>query len=417
MKNNIKKNFIFNTIGSVLYSVTSLIFMIIVTRKNGIDESGIFTFAFSTAGLLWVIGSYCGRVYQVTERDKKILDSDFIYNKITTCLIMIVIGLIFINIKKYNSYKSIVIELLIIYKSINAFSDSIYAIMQKEEQLYKVGISLFIKAILEIIIFIIINILIKNLIVSSFSLIIIEILILITYDIKNLKNYKLSFGKYNNYNNKLLLKKGFPIFIITILTQYLINAPKYSIDIYLSNREQSIYGILSMIATFTVLISQMIIHPYINSMNEDLKKNSITQFHKLVKKICLTTLVIGLIEIIGGYLIGAEFLEILYGINFKKHSYLIVIILLGSILYSIVCILSNALITLREIKIQTKLFITDSIITYFVSDILVKNYNLSGAAYTYLISMLLLALLMVIIYVIKKRGFGKNENKYNYSGV
>ena len=44
---NIKKNFIWNMIGSVVNSFTSLIFLIIVTRINGVEQAGIFTFAFS----------------------------------------------------------------------------------------------------------------------------------------------------------------------------------------------------------------------------------------------------------------------------------------------------------------------------------------------------------------------------------
>ena len=58
MKNNLKKNFIWNLIGSTINSFTSLIFLIIVTRINGIEAAGIFTFAFSTACLFYIIGIY-----------------------------------------------------------------------------------------------------------------------------------------------------------------------------------------------------------------------------------------------------------------------------------------------------------------------------------------------------------------------
>ena len=81
MKKNIRKNFIWNTIGSTLNATTSLFFLIIVTRLNGVDEAGLFTFAFSTSCLLQVIGTYFGRAYQVTERDKELTNNDFLFSR------------------------------------------------------------------------------------------------------------------------------------------------------------------------------------------------------------------------------------------------------------------------------------------------------------------------------------------------
>ena len=49
MQVNLKKDFIWNMIGSTFSSFNSLFFLIIVTRINGSNEAGIFTFAFSTA--------------------------------------------------------------------------------------------------------------------------------------------------------------------------------------------------------------------------------------------------------------------------------------------------------------------------------------------------------------------------------
>ena len=62
-KKLMKKNFIWNIIGSGVNAFTSLFFMIIVTRINGINDAGIFTFAYATASFLNIIGigKYCFR--------------------------------------------------------------------------------------------------------------------------------------------------------------------------------------------------------------------------------------------------------------------------------------------------------------------------------------------------------------------
>ena len=68
--NNLKvKNFMWSTIGAVIFGFTSLFFMIITTRINGIDIAGAFTYAFANACVLWTSGSYSGKTVQITETD------------------------------------------------------------------------------------------------------------------------------------------------------------------------------------------------------------------------------------------------------------------------------------------------------------------------------------------------------------
>ena len=86
MNNNIKKNTIWNIVGTTINAIASLIFMIIVTRINNVNEAGIFTFAFTCATLFNVIGTYAGRIYQVTEK-KEISNKDFLINRIISCVI------------------------------------------------------------------------------------------------------------------------------------------------------------------------------------------------------------------------------------------------------------------------------------------------------------------------------------------
>ena len=70
-KNIDKKNVLWNMIGASSNAFTSLIFAIVVTRINGLEEAGIFTYAFATACLFYVIGIYAGRAFQVTDITEK----------------------------------------------------------------------------------------------------------------------------------------------------------------------------------------------------------------------------------------------------------------------------------------------------------------------------------------------------------
>ena len=84
-----RKNFIWNLLGTGFNSFNSLFFMIIVTRINGVNDAGVFTIAFATATILYFIGVYSGRIYQVTEPNKAITNKEYIVNRIITTLCML----------------------------------------------------------------------------------------------------------------------------------------------------------------------------------------------------------------------------------------------------------------------------------------------------------------------------------------
>ena len=399
MKNNLKKNFILNSIGSTIYSFTSLFFLIIVTRINGINEAGLFSFAFSNACFLQVIGIYVSRTYQVTEKDKKTFDSDFIYSKIISCIAMLFVGMSFCLIKGYGLLKIIVIMLLIFFKALDAFSESIYAIIQKNDELYKVGISLILKGVVATVVFIVVDILTKNIIFSILSLIVSIILIIIFYDFLVVKKYDFKLKKINVNIIKKIFVFGFWTFLFSFLTQYLINAPKYAIDNYLSNDLQTIYGIISMPATIMILVTGFIIHPFLLKINDCVDSKKYKKLNDIVIKMSLAILVIDLFGLLLCYFIGIPILNMMYGIRLEKYLNSLLIIILGSGLFAITLIISNALIAMRKTMSQTIIYIIVSIIAFFLTKILVKNYMIVGAAYSYLTIMLLLLLLYIFLYI------------------
>ena len=391
-----KKNFTWNLIGSLLNAFTSLFFMIIVTRINGVDKAGVFTFAFSLATMLQVIATYHGRPYQVTNKTKELSDVDFLRTRVFTSLIMLFISLVYIFIKKYNFEKSIMILLFIIFRGIEAISDAYYGIMQKNDKLYNVGISLALKAIVGVLLFLIIDIFTKNILLSIISLIITQILFFTFYDINKKKNMTFTITNFSIKNIKKIIVMGFSIFIVSILSQYLLQAPKFPIDSFLSNDKQTIYGIISMPATMMVLASQFIIHPFLVKMNNYLVKKEYSDFKSMVIKLSLILFLFGIVCELLLYLIGVPILNIIYGIRLNEYVFDMVIIMFGALLFGISTIISYSMIAMNKNNIQSIIFIIASIFCYIVSNKLIYTYELFGAALSYFIVMLLILLMYVI---------------------
>ena len=406
-----RKNFIWNTLGTGLNAFNSLFFMIIATRVNGIEQAGVFTIAFSTACILYAIGLYAGRVYQVTELDEKISDKDFIINRIITCFSMIVFLILFCIFRKYNLEKTVIFLLLTIYKALEAFSDTIYGILQKHDKLDIVGKSLFIKSLLSILLFLIIDLLIGNIIVAIISMIIICVIINITYDFRKAYKY-VDFKQKINWENVInILKKGFFVFAISFLGMYVVNAPKYSIDSYLTSDFQTIFGIIVMPATIMSLVAQFLIHPYLNQIVELYKTKNLKGLEKLILKMLGIIGCFGVLATILGYILGTQILGLIYGIDLSMYKIGHSIIIISATLYTIGAVCSSILTTVRETFSQFVIYVGVSIFAYIISTILTKYIGINGSIIAYFFIMVSQALSYFIYTKIKLKKIFVEDKK------
>ncbi|MCF0125832.1 MAG: hypothetical protein HUJ68_08815 [Clostridia bacterium] len=376
------KNFIWNIIGTTFNAFNSLFFLVIVTRINGTNDAGIFTFAFSTACVLYIIGIYAGRIFQVTEKEE-INDKEYIVNRISTTIIMILVSIAFVIIKGYDIYKAEIFIIICLYKALEAFSDVIYGILQKNDLLHKVGKSFFAKALISIILFIIVELLTKNLIIASLMIVISNFIVIVFYDILNVKNIIKKEEKIKIKNVLRIYKTGFFIFAITFLGLYVMNAPKYAIDDYLSENIQAIFGIIIMPATVVGLFSQFIIHPYLNIIVDLYKDKKINEIKKIMKNIIIAIIIFGAICVAGAYLLGIPVLELIYGIELKAYKTNLLLIILASTLYVVGTIYSSILTTMRKTFVQFTIYCFVSIFAIIVSYILTRNFEINGATVAY----------------------------------
>lgn len=379
-----RKNFIWNILGTGFNAFNSLFFMITVTRINGVDNAGIFTIAYATACIIFVIGTYAGRVYQVTEPDKSITDKEYIINRLITSGGMNVLVILFCLFRGYDIYKTIVFILLTLYKSLEAFSDVLYGILQKNEKLEFVGKSLFFKALISVFVFVIVDIITNNMIISAVSINLVWIIFLVTYDFKKAKEFIDLKIKVNMKNVGKIFKLGFSTFGIAFLGMYIINAPKYAIDNYLANNYQTIFGIIVMPATVIGLVAQFLIHPFLTKIVHFYENRDLKALKKMILNLILAISAFGLISAILAYLIGTWILGIIYGIDLSSYKLGLLIIIIASTLYTIGTIYSNVLTTVRETLSQFIIYIIIAVFALVVSNILTKTWNLDGAIWSYL---------------------------------
>lgn len=407
---NLKKNIVWNTIGTLTISFTSLIYTMIMTRYCNLDEVGIFSFCFSFACMMVTLASFGGRTYQVTDVKNEISISTYIITRYITVLFSFLLVIIYILLKDYVQLKNIILLLLCLFKFFEEISDVYYGIFQKKEQLYKVGQFQFIKSIINIALFFVGIKIFNNFIVSILLITCNNIIILLIERSMSKKIINWKF-KFNIKEILKLLSVNFFICGYTFLSSLLVNSPKYAIDKYLTNDAQAIFNMLIMPATLVMLIGGFLINPIIVDIADKFNNKKIKDIKSVCIKILLILLVIGLSGLIFTYFIGTDLLEIIYNLSFYKYKKHLILVIIGAIIYTLTTILGTILIAIRKIKIQFYISIICSIFALIISDYFVIKYNLFGGFLSYLIIMIirLIFYIILLLYVLKKGDFNEKS--------
>lgn len=395
MENNIKKNFIWNIIGVTINSFNSLLYLIIINKFNTKAEAGIFTFAFSLMSLFYILALYYTRVFQISNTNK-IDDNRYIMCRMITSIFTIIVVFLLSIMNRYELYKTVIIMLLCLYRVIEAISDVFYGILHRNNELYKAGFSLTVKGVLSIVSFFIIDLLTKDVCLSIVGIIVSNLLVFLIYDLISSKKYINKFKV--SFDIRIILKKAFPIFVIAFISIYIVNFSKYILDGYDTDEMQNIFGILLMPATFMSLCSQYILNPFLTLLKEYRINKQTNEFLKLSRKIVYVLLLIGIFVLVVAFLIGIPVLNVLYSIDLFNYKFDFIIIIIGSILYSLANVYSSLLVILDKNYLQMFVYIFVSIISTISGFILIRKMLLRGASITYLLVMIILLIIYYAIY-------------------
>ena len=383
----VKKNFVWNFIGVTTNSFISLFLMVIITRINSIDEAGVFTFGFSIACLLFTVGIYAGRTFQVTDNENY-TPLEYLFHRGICIGIMLFFSVGWLVFNDYSEKKALIIILVCILKAQEAFYDTVYGVFQNNNHLYKAGYSMFIKSILGVVGFIIIDYITKDLVLSCLGINVVWLSVFIVYDFRNLKK-EMYDKKFYALNGIKIFLRGKFAFLFNFLLIYIASAPKYVMDKYLTDELQAIFGIILMPATLISLCGQYLLNPFLNEMKAKYRQKEKKAFRKIVRNMNLALYAVGGGALLAMGLIGIDIMELIYGVPLKSYSENIYIIIVGGILYASTMVLSTALTTMRRTFNQFLINLCVSIIALIGSHIFMRLYSIDGASIIYFIIMII----------------------------
>ena len=393
-----KKDYIWNSIGSFLQSAISPILLIVITRLNGVGDSGLFSFAMSLSVVFWAISLWGGRTYQVSDVNKEFSSGDYIVVRFISSLIVAVFSISFCILSGYDLIKTELIMVLVSFKILESIADSMYGVLQIHNKLYIVGISLTMKSVFGFIIFAIVDILTKNIVYGALSIFIVNIAVVIFYDIPWMKHVEsVDLTKKNIMQAVKIMKKTAEVFVIVFLTMFSLNIPRYFLDKYHYD-QIGYFGIMAMPITLLTLFISFVLQPNVVNLSELLKKKKIKEFTKIVSKIDFITFTLGILFVVSSYLIGVWALNTVFGIDINNFRIDLTIMVIGAVANAFVSIYVNLLIILRRFKGQFYTLLVTNILAVVLSIYLIDRLAMLGSVLVFMIISFLQAIILLFIY-------------------
>jgi O-antigen/teichoic acid export membrane protein len=402
MINNMKRDYLWNTLGVFAQNAISPLLLIAITRINGIYDSGIFSFAFSMAIIFWAFGMWGGRTYQVSDVRKEFSSRSYIVVRLVLSVFMIIGAFIFAAVNQYDLNKTGIIVALVLFKIVESIADSIYGVLQVNGRLFVTGKSLLYKGFVGLALFVVVDLLTKSILLGSLAIVVANILFVVFYDINKTSRLediriKTSQVKFYLKDSVVIMRRCSPVFAVFFLAIFSLNIPRYFIDMY--HAEQvGYFGILAMPITLVALIMSFILQPNIVGLSHYYQEQKYDIFRKTVKGLVLITALIGLLILIAAFLIGVPFLEIVFGVNFDGYKTALMIMVAGGIANALVSVFINILVVTRHFKAQFYILLLSNILLTVLSLFTIKNYGLLAGVGLFAFINVVQVLLLIVAY-------------------
>jgi O-antigen/teichoic acid export membrane protein len=421
-KNTLRKDYFWNTLGVFFQNGSTILLLVIITRINGIEASGLFSFASAVAIVLFAFGLWGGRLYQVSDIKREFDHRSYIVARVLLGMTMVIGAIAFSVVNGYDVYKSFVIILLVLFKAIESVADSVYAVMQVHGNLSNVGKSLFYKSVLGITLFLIIDLITGNLILSSVAIIAVNVVFFWLYDTyiakksADIKIKSVSVGKHVR-EAVSILRRTVTIFAVTFLATFSINIPRFFIDKF-DNDQIGYFGIIAMPVTLIGLVMSFILQPNVVQLTKLYSRAQYDGFQSIVNKIIAATFAIGIIVALGAYIIGVPVLSAVFGLDFGSHKTELMVMVAGGIVTALVAVFINLLTIMRKFKAQFYTLLLTNVLLAVVSVFLVQLHGiLAGVLLFMAISVIQAAVLAMAYHLILRtsRQGAKNMTKQRYN--
>lgn len=405
---------LFNTGGSLIYYACQWFMSVVIVRISGYTDAGILSIAMSITASPAIIGLFNIRSYQVSDINHTFSDRTYLRSRTYTNILSFVICVIMTLANGYTSEKVAAILIFMFYKLSEGYADVFYGIEQKKGRLDIAGISLAIRGLGALILFVLVFVAGGGMIwaIVAMTLYSFAIVALLDYRItKRWNRDEVGVQKKATFTEiKDLLITCLPLAVVAFLNNLSINIPRIYLEGYYGSE---VMGYYSSVASPTVVIqlaATTVFAPLIPILTRQYQEGKRKQFLQTLCRFAGLVIVLSAICLVGCKLLGRWALVLLFKESIDPYVYLFIPVVWASIFIAINACMFSICTLLRIIKWQYLIGVVGALTSWLLSITVVKFQSMMGVVYALMGTLIAQILIQVIMVIHKIQGM-ENDNE------
>lgn len=390
-----KKNVLLFTFANIFYNACTWLITVLVVHLATYEQAGYLSLAMSVSSTCSTIALFNMRSFQITDAKHEFSPGEYVSSRMLTTAVAVLICFV-ASIDVNDPYQSLCINLYMIIKVMEAVIDVFHGIDQLHERFDIIFVSCILRGVAFVVCFAIGLKITGELALAILMIAVAHIFIGVFYDIrKSIKLEKLQLTK--GYHIIELLKKCIPL-VAFMFCLSLVNTLAKKVLGYMFGKED--LGIYSTIASPTLIVqvfATVVFSPFLPKLSElNLQQNRIG-LRKALNYVYLAFAALSTAVCVGAILLGKFGLKLLFGEDILKHYYLFMPVIWVTILYSIVFILSQIMVSFRKIKEILIGLIVPGVVFALVVSPSMRIWGLNGASVSQIIAFLVYIPFMIFV--------------------
>ncbi len=391
--NNTGKTFAWTVSSGIVYSLQSLLFLVVITNLLDDTAAGVYNAGMVVAQMMLTVGKYSVRNFQVSDVREKYSFIDYFTFRLVTCIAAMLMTFVWIFVKGYTGDIAIVVVSLTVYKMAECLSDVFEGLYQQKFRFDVSGKSQFVKDLSMIIVYIAMLAVTRDVVISSIVLAVISILLIVIIDFPLTKYFDKLGVKFKWHTIKGLTIACFALFVSSFLCAYIHSAPKLAIESYYGRGSKYVDFSAIFMPTFVVdLLAGFTMRMWITKMAVCHDRGEHKTFNRLILQQMGVITFITVVSMVVMYFAGGFFLSFIYGRDLYGYQWSNALLMLAGGMVAVYTLFENVIIIYRHQHFSIVINILSAVSTVIIMPVFTKHGGVFGATLAYLMANTLRAL-------------------------
>jgi O-antigen/teichoic acid export membrane protein len=392
---SLRANFKWTLAGNLVYAFCQWGMISVLAKVGNPSIVGEFTLGLAVSAPVFIFTNMQLRAVQATDVNVEHGFANYFMLRLLTTLFGLMVIVVMLPFDGLSSAVRIVILMVAVTKCIECMSDVIAGLLQREEQLKRVAISLMIRGIASVLAFSFSFVYFRSLALSVAAMSGVWLAVLLFYDVRNVRKLigrQDPFFHFDRSELWRLVMLGLPLGWTATLASLCVNVPRYFLQHYMGLVDQGIYASLAYLVVTINLVVTALSVSVATQLARLFADGDHRQFVRLLTKLSMLGVLIAAVGVPLTFLVGRPLLTLLYRREYADHVGLLALFVGIAGVSAIASFLFGGLTAARSFRVQVPIFFAATLICVAGSAMLVPRFGLIGAGVGLLLSMMILML-------------------------